>query len=136
MSTEIPEEQLTWIFYYGAHPLWLYLKSSLNIDITEVCERVTKTEPVLKTANGDLAAQIVKLPHAKKMNTIFNNDITFIVNSINTVFESLKSGVERDGEAILQQYKFALDEYSNMYLVDINNGGPLDDNAIAVFKLK
>jgi hypothetical protein len=134
-STEIPTDQLTWIFYHGGHPLWLYLQQTFAIDISDVCARIAKEEPVLKTNFGDLVARVVKVPHECKLPPTHNNDVIFIVNSINTVFESLKEGVEKDGDKILKQYKFALDKYHNMYLVDVETEIPVDDNAIAVVKL-
>lgn len=89
----------------------------------------------MKTNLGDLVARVVKVPHECRLPPTHNNDVIFIVNSINTVFESLKEGVERDGIKILEQYKFQLDKYHNMYLIDIITGIPINDDAIAVIKL-
>jgi hypothetical protein len=133
-SPDIPDEQLTWIYYHGAHPLWLYLKTLLDIDITEVCPRVAKDEPILNAKNGDLVARVVELPHDQKLRPEFNNDVIFLVNSINTVFEILKNGVERDGQLILKNYKFKLDEYNNLYLTE--NETPIGNIAIAALMLK
>ena len=135
MSSSIPEDQLAWIFYHGGHPLWLYLQETLGINITDVCSRIAKDEPVLKTNFGDLVARVVKLPHEYKLQPIYNNDVIFIINSINTVFESLKKGVERDGVQLLGKFKFQLDKYHNMYLINVDTGLPLDENAIAIIKL-
>lgn len=134
-TTDIPADQLTWIFYHGGQPLWLYLQQTLDVDITDVCARIAKEEPILKTNFGDLIARVVKLPHECKLPPSHNNDVIFIVNSINTVFESLKEGIEKDGEKLLKKFKFALDKYNNMYLVNADTELPVDDNAIAVVKL-
>lgn len=134
-TTDIPPDQLTWIFYHGGHPLWLYLQQTLAIDITDVCARIAKEEPVLKTNFGDLVARVVKVPHECKLSPPHNNDVIFIVNSINTVFESLKEGMEKNGEKILESFQFRLDKYHNMFLVNSETEIPIDDNAIAIVKL-
>lgn len=36
----------------------------------------------------------------------------FIINSINTVFESLKEGIERDVVKIFNDYRFIFDKYT------------------------
>ncbi len=135
MSDSIPEDQLAWIFYHGGYPLWLYLRESIGINIGDVCAKIAKEEPILKTTNGDLVARVIKTPHECKLSPIHNNDVIFLINSINTVFESLKEGVERDGVKLLGQFKFQLDKYHNMYLINEDTGLAVDDNAIAVIKL-
>lgn len=128
----IPEGQLDVIFYHGAYPLWKYLELLFNINIVDVCARVTKEEPVLKTDSGELVARVVDLPHTNLLTHMSNNDVIFLINSINVVFESLKAGVERDGVKILEQYKFLLDSDHNMYLIDADTGIPVTSKALAV----
>jgi hypothetical protein len=60
----------------------------------------------------------------------FNNDVIFLLNSINTVFKSLKVGIERDGVKILEPK----DVYNNIYLINIEGDHPIGDIAIAVVR--
>lgn len=129
------DELLDIIFYHGAHPLWSYLQAVLSVNITSVCARVAKDEPLLKTSEGDIAARVVTLPHTRTLDPVSNNDITFLLNSITTVFKSLRNGVERDGEKILQAYEFSLDDQSNLVLVDVETRQPVSDQGIAVMKV-
>ncbi len=131
----IPDGQLDVIFYHGAYPLWVYLKDVLSIDIVDVCPRVAKDEPVLETELGRLVPRVVELPHDNELTHMFNNDVIFLINSINVVFESLKAGVERDGHKILEEYKFELDPSHNMYLVDTVMGMPISNKAIGVTQI-
>lgn len=130
----IPAEQLDVIFYHGAYPLWKYLQEVMGINIVDVCARVTKDEPILKTTNGQLVARVVDLPHSKELDHTFNNDVIFIVNSINVVFESLKAGIEKDGIRLLDKFKFKLDSNQNMYLVDTESNESIGEKAIAIIK--
>ena len=134
-QVDIPEGQLDIIFYHGAYPLWTYLKEVVGIDITEVCPRVAKEEPVLKAANGKLAARVVTMPHKKEVDHTFNNDVIFFLNSINIVYGSLSAGIEKEGTKILESFKFKLDADHNMFLVGVESDLPLSDRAIAVVKL-
>lgn len=129
------DELLDFIFYHGAHPLWSYLQAVLDIDITSVCARVAKDEPLLKTSEGEIAARVVTLPYARTLGPASNNDITFLLNSITTVFKSLRGGLEQDGEKILQAYDFALDDQSNLMLVDAETRQPVCDQGIAVMRV-
>lgn len=132
---QLSEGQLDIIFYHGAYPLWSYLKEIIGIDITEVCPRVAKEEPVLKTDNGELVARVVDLPFVKQVDHMSNNDVIFLLNSINVVFGSLSAGIEKDGEKILGSFKFKLDENHNMILVGAESDIPVSERAIAVLKL-
>lgn len=134
-QSDIPEEHLQWIFHYGGHPLWVYLKKTLDIDILEVCPRITCEEPILKTDLGDLTIRVVDQSTNTNLSHMFNNDKTFLLNSVNTVFEFLKAGVEKDGEKILIDYKFKLDENHNMFLTNSETNGPMNPMTIAVFKI-
>ena len=116
--------------------MWAYLKEVIGIDITDVCPRVAKEEPVLKTSNGDLVARMVPLSHKNELGPIFNNDVIFLVNSVNIVFNSLSAGVEKEGTKILQSFKFKLDGEHNLYLVGADTDLPLCDKAIAVVKIE
>lgn len=125
------EDNLHWIFYHGAHSLWVYLQQVFDIDITDVCSSVAKDEPVLATKLGTkLVARVVSAPNEQKLPLKFNNNVIFIVNSINSVFEVLKEGVERDGEKILAKYEFKLDAFHNLYLFDSSTGSPVSEHLI------
>ena len=128
----VPEEQLDIIFYHGAYPLWVYLQEVIGINIVDVCARVTKEEPILKTPNGKLVSRVIDLPHPKQLTPTFNNDVIFLLNSINVVFESLKAGVEKDGDKLLAQFKFKLDPDNNIFLVGAASNEPIGNRAIAV----
>lgn len=136
MNPDIPEQHLDIIFYHGAYPLWCYLKEIVGIDIVEVCPRVAKEEPVLKTNNGNLVLRIVDLPHVKQVDHMSNNDVIFLVNSVNVVFGSLSAGIEKEGTKILDSFKFKLDENHNMILVDKESEIPLSEKAIGVVKIE
>lgn len=129
---DIPDAQLDIIFYHGAYPLWVYLQEVVGINIVDVCPRVTKTEPVLKTASGSLVVRMVDLPHSDELGSIYNNDVNFLLNAINVVFESLKAGVEKNGIKMMEPFKFSIDANHNIYLVGIDSGIPISDKALAV----
>jgi hypothetical protein len=129
---DIPDHQLDVIFHYGAYPLWTYLQEVVGVNIVDVCPRVTKEVPVLKTTNGDLVVRMVDLPHTNELGSIYSNDINFLVNAINVVFESLKEGVERDGVKLMEPFKFSMDANYNLYLVGIESGIRITDKALAV----
>lgn len=131
---DIPQGQLDVIFYHGAYPLWKYLGELFDINIVDVCPKVTKEEPVLSTKFGKFAVRVVDLPHNEKLPPTHNNDVVFLVNSINVVFESLKAGIESDGEKILQPYSFALDRWHNLYLVD-SDGNATHARGLSVLKV-
>ena len=136
VKPDVAEEQLDVIFYHGAYPLWVYLQEVIGINIVDICARVTKKEPILTTANGELVPRIVDLPHTNELDHMFNNDVIFLLNSINVVFESLKAGVEKDGVKLLAQFKFKLDSDKNMYLVGVDSNEPICERAIAIMKYK
>ena len=133
-NQQVSEGQLDIIFYYGAHPLWQYLNELFKIDILEVCPRVSKDQPLLDTKYGKLKVDIVDLPFDKQLDHMSNNDVIFLLNSINTVFTSLSAGIEKDGVKILQSVKFGLDSNHNMRLIDIATELPISDRALAVVK--
>lgn len=131
-SASIPDGHLDVIFYHGAYPLWIYLKESFGIDITDVCPRVSKEEPNLKTDHGNLVARVVDLDASTTLNSIHNNDLIFLLNSINVVFESLKAGIEKDGLKILQSFKFKLDSNHSMFLVGVDSDVAISNRVISV----
>ncbi len=136
MSDEtISPEQLHVVCYYGGHPLWLYLKEVLNVDIVEVFDKVTKEEPILKTANGSLVVRMVDLPHELEVGSTHDNDIVFLTSSINVVFEMLKGGLEKDGVPVLKDIKFSNDSNLNIYLINAETEERISDKALAVVKL-
>lgn len=129
---QISESHLNVVYHYGAYPLWVLLKDIFDVDITDVCPQVTKEEPILKAKSGDLVSRVVDLPFHHCLDEVFNNDVVFLINSINVVFESLKVGVEKDGHKFLQAYKFKMDESHNLYLVDSNSDTRIGNKAIAI----
>ena len=131
----IPDGQLDIIFYHGGYPLWLYLQEVIGINIVDICARIAKDEPILKTDHGQLVARVVDLPHARTIDHTFNNDLIFLLNSINVVFESLKAGVEKDGVKLMAQFKFKLDADHNMYLVGVDSDQPVSERGIAIIKI-
>jgi hypothetical protein len=138
---EIPREQLDVIFYHGAYPLWRHLKDVLNIDIVDVCDRVAKEEPVLTTQLGDkLVARTVHHGEEEEhvmLDPTFNNDVIFLLNSVNVVFKTLQCGVEKNEEKVLADYKFDLNPETNrIRLVHIGTNEPVDGSrSIAVLHL-
>lgn len=132
---ELPDQHLDIIFYHGAYPLWQYLLDVVGINIVEVCPRVAKEEPVLQTKFGKLVARVVDLPHEKEVDHMSNNDVIFLLNSVNVVFGSLSAGIEKDGCKILDNYKFELDKDHNMILVHKDTSIPLSSKAIGILKL-
>jgi len=131
------EEQFNFIFYYGAYTIWKYLDELFQIDIREVCQRVAKEQPTLKTMDGHLLiAEIVDLPCENELTDLQNkNDITFFINALNVVFESLKSGIEKDGEKVLFKYRFQMDSDHNLFLVD-DEGMMVSNKGISITKKK
>ena len=133
-ATDTQEDQLRWVFFYGAHPLWAFLRDTIDIDISEVCPYVAKEPPVLKTQHGDLVARVVDLPFSEKLPEASNLDVCFLVNSINTVFNTLKSGIERDGVNLLGAFEFHLDEFNTLRLQDSESGVLLAERGIAIVR--
>lgn len=129
------DKHLDVIFHHGAFPLWMYLDKLFSIDIVDVCSHVAKSEPVLVTCFGTLAARMVHASNTLMLPPPFNNDVIFLLNSINVVFESLKVGVERDGIKILEPFRFTKDVYNNIYLTSTEHGHPIGDIVLAVVKL-
>lgn len=134
-QSQIPEEQLDVIFHHGAYPLWVYLQDVQGINIVDVCARVTKEDPILTTEFGQLASRVITLPHANELDHTYNNDVIFLLNSINVVFESLKVGIERDGTKLLQAFKFTLDSDKNMFLIGVDTGIPVSNKALSIVKI-
>jgi hypothetical protein len=132
---DVSDSHLDVIFHHGAFPLWMYLHKLFALDIVDVCSRVAKSEPVLVTCLGTLAARMVHASNTIMLPPPFNNDVIFLLNSINTVFESLKIGIERDGVKILEPFRFTKDVYNNIYLINIEGDHPIGDIAIAVVRL-
>lgn len=133
--SDISEEHLSVIFYHGAYPLWQYLQEIINIDITEVCAYVAKDEPILQVDSSKLTCRVVNLPYDECLPSIYNNDKTFLLNSVNTVFQMLKAGIEKDGQRLLSDYKFKLDGNHNLILLG-EDGSPVSDRAIAVIQVE
>ncbi len=132
-TADISDNQLRWIFYYGTRPLWKYLASVLNIDISEVCMYVTKEDVFLDSESVKLIPRVVTLPHSNELaDEKHNNDVCFLINSINTVFESLKNLVQKDEEYILSKYKFKMDDDHNLFLIDAITDASVCDLAIAI----
>lgn len=110
------QAQLDIIFYHGAYPLWKFLIQKFGIDIREVCERVAKDEPILPIGEKKLALRTVPDDYQCNLDESYNSDKTFLLNCANVVFNTLKEGIIKNGEHILQPYKFALDDWNNMFL--------------------
>lgn len=132
--SDISEEHLSVIFFHGAYPLWKYLGEIIGIDITDVCAYVAKEEPVLQVGDSQLTCRVVNLPYDEGLQSVYNNDKTFLLNSVNTVFEMLKAGIEKDGRRLLSDYKFTLDLNHNLVLLGAD-GSPVSGRGIAVTQL-
>ncbi len=129
----VSDEHMKWIFHFGARPLWKYLKEVLDIDISEVCSYVTKEDKFIETEGYKLIPCIVQLPHSNEAGDArFSNDVIFLLNSINTVFQSLKMLVQRNDEYILRGYSFSIDDDKNLFLVDSDSNARLVNKAIAI----
>lgn len=127
------DAQLDIIFYYGAYALWRFLDHVFNIDIRDVCQRVAKEEPVLRTEEGTYVMRVVDGAFDGKLNedqSKHGNHCTFLINCANVVFGSLKDGVSLKGEFILRDCQFQLDEQLNLELVV--NGEPYIDMKIGI----
>jgi hypothetical protein len=132
-AENVSEDTMKWVYYHGARPLWKYLAEMLDIDITEVCAYVAKEEPIIESEGKKLTMRTVSLPHGNEfVDPAFNNDITFFINCVNTVFETLKMVVQKDDQFILRPYMFSMDQDHNIYLMDSRTKQPLGDLAIAV----
>lgn len=122
------EKQLDIIFYYGAYPLWKYLDKKFNIDIRDVCHRVAIDEPVLHQLNGVYTMRIVDNEYDHNLDETHNENISFLLNCINSVFKMLKEGIIKNGEHILAPYHFQLDDNRNLELVLIDD--PANQNYV------
>ncbi|ETI29913.1 hypothetical protein L914_14187, partial [Phytophthora nicotianae] len=125
-----PDQFNYYIFYHGAYPLWKYLKLVLDIDLVDVCAYVAKEEPVLHSKKVAKLAARITTEDTEPLGRAFNDDVVFLLNSINTVFNALRCGVERDGEKVLATYKFDLDATTNHIRLD--TGKALDEHRIAI----
>lgn len=129
------DKQLDVINHYGSYPLWKYLLETFEINIVDVSDRVCKEEPVLKTESGDFVVRVVEREMTQVvLDTTDNNHKCFLLNAINTVFNILRPGLEKDGEKILMGYDFELDDQKNMFLVN-NQRVPVSNKVLAVMKL-
>ncbi len=128
------DAQLDIIFYYGAYPLWRFLDHIFNIDIRDVCQRVAKEEPILRTEEGTYVMKVVDGSFDGKLaedESKHGNHCTFLINCANVVFGSLKDGVSLKGEFILRECRFQLDEHLNLEIVI--DGQPYTDTKIGIF---
>ncbi len=132
-NLEIKDKHLQWIFYHGARPLWKYLAKVMNIDITDVCPRVSKEDVPLESEGIKLIAKIVELPHSNELvDEKYNNDVCFLINSVNVVFMSLKNAVHKDDDFMLRDLQFKIDLDKNIFLVKTETQEPISEFAIAV----
>lgn len=134
-TPEIPQEQFDVIFHHGAYPLWVYLQEVLGINIVDVCSRVTKEEPILVTDNGKFVARVANSDDSNDLPPTCNNDVIFLINAINVVFESLKLGVEKDGVKLLSPFKFKLTKSKMLSLVGVETDAPVSERVLAVMKI-
>jgi hypothetical protein len=128
MPVNPSEAQLDIIFYHSAYPLWKFMIQKFEIDIRDVCARVAKDEPKLVTNKGTYYVRTVANDYNNVLGEEHTENVTFLLNSVNVVFNSLKDGIIRNGERILHPYYFQLDEHSNLELVLVD--GPEDANYI------
>ena len=96
--------------------LWKYLKQKFEIDLTEVYPKIPIDEPFITKDNVKLTMRIVDKNHINDLNKKFIPDINFFVNAVNTVYNTLKIGLEHKGENILEKYEFKIDEDYKLYL--------------------
>lgn len=114
------------MFCHGAYSLWQFLQRVFDIDIREVCSRVTKELPVLTTDTGKLAVVVIDANSTYSIvspveSVEHKDDITFLLNCVNSVFNILKTVVMRNGERILQDYSFQLDDNCLLELVNVHD---------------
>ncbi len=132
-TENVSDDNMRWIYYYSARPLWKYISEVLNVDITDVCAFVSKEDAYIETDGTKLIPRVVQMPHLNELTSkVYNNDVCFLINGINTVFEALKVTVKKDDEFILKKYAFKLDSEHKLYLVDVETMEPVSDTAIAV----
>ena len=110
------KKQLEFIFHYGSYVLWKVLKQKFNIDLIDVYPKIPIEEPFITKDNVKLTMRIVDKNHTNDLNKKFIPDINFFVNAVNTVYNTLKIGLEHKGENILEFYTFKLDEEYKLYL--------------------
>lgn len=125
MSQSIEELRYDILFYHGAYPLWKYLESALDIDIRSVCTRVTKEEPQLVRADSSPLAVRIMNDHEKTRLVsplTHREDITFLLNSVHTVYNSIKNLAKVGTEYVLSYYSFQLTDKCCLELVDIRTG--------------
>lgn len=125
MPTVPTDAQLDIIFYHGAYPLWKFLLQKFEIDIRDICARVAKDEPKLATNKGTYYVRTVDNHYNNTLSAEHTEDVTFLLNCVNVVFNMLKEGIIRNGEHILHPYSFQLDENSNLELILVET--PEDD---------
>jgi hypothetical protein len=115
------DKQMEVIFYFGAYPLWKFLSSKFNIDIREICDKVAIDEPTCHQPKGVYTIRVVDNEYNHNLNKDHNENITFLLNSVNIVFNILKEGIIKNGEHILKPFHFQLDDNRNLELVLIEN---------------
>ena len=131
------EIQYDMTFYHGAYPLWKFLEKSFDVDIRTVCTRVTKEEPMLKCDSGELTARVFTDPKNVRLVSPATNpecraDVTFLLNCVNIVYNTLKVLAKRNGELFLKSYSFQLTEDCCLELVDEETGERVCDSVIGV----
>lgn len=117
MPSNPSEAQLEVIFYHGAYPLWKFMLQKFEIDIRDICARVAKDEPKLITNKGTYYVRTVDNDYDNVLGSEHTENVTFLLNCVNQVFNMLKHGIIRNGEHIVRPYCFQLDENSNLELV-------------------
>ncbi|NTW21441.1 MAG: hypothetical protein HGA42_18490, partial [Nostocales cyanobacterium W4_Combined_metabat2_030] len=99
----------------------------------DVCPRVSKEDVPLESEGVKLIAKIVQLPHSNELvDEKYNNDICFLINSVNVVFMSLKNAVHKDDDFMLRDLQFKIDLDKNIFLVKSETQEPISEFAIAV----
>jgi hypothetical protein len=113
------EQQLDIIFHYGAYPLWKFIIQKFEIDIRDVCTKVATVEPKLVANQHTYIVDVVDNDYDNELNESMdhNENITFLLNCVNVVFNTLKEGIVRNGIHILKPYYFQLDERRNLELI-------------------
>ncbi len=108
------QKQLEYIFYYASYPLQQFIKKKFDVDITDVYDKVPVEEPFIVKNDIKFGLRVVDKNYISDLPEDFNVDITFLINAVNTMFETFKITLEKNEEKILQPFNFILDNNNNL----------------------
>ncbi len=108
------QKQLEYIFYYASYTLQEYIKKKFDVDINDVYDKIPVEQPFIIKNDIKFGLSVVSKDYVHDLPDDYNVDITFLINAVNTMFETFKITLEKNETKILQPFNFILDKNNNL----------------------